>query len=275
MLIDTHAHVNFSAYKDDGDAVIRRSLENNIWMINVGSEYKSSKRALDYANKYQRGVYAAIGLHPIHTQDIAENGRITPAEDFNYDLYEKMTGFEKVVAIGEIGLDYHHISELPDKEGARKRQQAVFSSQLSLAARSGLPAIIHCREAHADMIGMLKDFRREFKPILPKDRPWAVMHCFSGDENLAWEYFSLGLVVSFTGLITFVDQWDDLLRKLPLDRFMVETDCPYMTPVPYRGQRNEPLYVEQVAAHIAKLKGLPLKKVAEATSRTARNIFRI
>lgn len=273
MLIDTHAHINFNAFKADGDEIIRRSLDGNVWMILVGSEYKTSKRALDYANRYEKGVYAAIGLHPIHAAEASENGKVTPAEEFNIDLYEKMASADKVVAIGEIGLDYYHIDKDSDAEAVKKKQKQIFLSQLGLAAKSGLPAIIHCREAHDDMLPLLKEFRKEFKDVLAKDRPWAVMHCFSGDESLAWEYFSLGLIISFTGLITFSKQWDELIRRLPLDKFMVETDCPYMTPAPHRGKRNEPLYLEYVINRIAEIKNLDPKKIAEITTRTAKEMF--
>ncbi len=275
MLIDTHSHVNFSAFKDDADAVIRRSLENETWLINVGSDYKTSRRALEYANKYEKGVYAAIGLHPIHTQETEEDGIKIHKEEFNYEFYEKLAKFEKVIAIGEIGLDYYRIDPAQDVHAIKEKQKEVFYEQLKLAALSNLPVIIHCRQAHDDLLEILKDFKKEFRDYLPKNKPWAVMHCFSGDENLAWEYFSLGLIVSFTGLITFSKQWDDLIRKLPMDKFMVETDCPFMTPEPFRGQRNEPMLVKYVAQRIAEIKNLPVERIAEATTETARKFFSI
>jgi len=123
MLIDTHAHVNFSAYREDADAVIRRSLDENVWMVNVGSDYKSSKRALDYANKYQRGVYAAVGLHPIHTWEYKDEKEVIPAEEFTYEMYEKLASFEKVVAIGEIGLDYYRLDTNGNAEAQKEKQK--------------------------------------------------------------------------------------------------------------------------------------------------------
>jgi len=275
MLIDTHAHINLSAYRDDGDAVIRRSLEENVWLVNVGCDYKSSKRALDYANRYEKGVYAAIGLQPSNATETIEDGVRQPGEEFNYDLFEKLAKFEKVAAIGEIGLDYYHLDPAGDALQIKAKQKEVFLAQLELAARLDLPVIIHCRQAHDDMTASLREFRKEHKDVLPKNRPWAVIHCFSGDENLAWEYFSLGATVSFTGLITFSKQWDDLIRKLPLEKFMIETDCPYLTPEPYRGKRNEPVMVGFVAERIAAIKNLPLERIAEATTRNAREFFRI
>jgi TatD DNase family protein len=233
MLIDTHAHVNFKYFRDDADDVIRRSLGEATWMINVGADFKSSRRALEYANRYERGVYAAIGLHPMHLfayrAEADEYDFETRGEDYADDAYDQLARFEKTVAVGEIGLDYYHLDIGVDAGEIKRRQREVFLRQLELARRHDLPAIIHCRQAHDDMLAVLTEFRKENRMRIPADRPWAVMHCFSGDEDLAWQYFKLGLVVSFTGLITFSRQWDDLIRKLPPDKYMVETDCPFLT----------------------------------------------
>jgi len=280
LLIDTHAHVNFSAFKEDADKVIKNSLDNNVWMILVGSEYRTSQRALEYANKYEKGVYAAVGLHPVHLeQGLAEDedqgySFQTKGEEFSYDNYEKLAKFEKVVAIGEIGLDYYHVDKNNSIE-VKKRQKDVFVQQLLLAVRLGIPAIIHCRQAYDDMLQILKDFKQEYKDLISNDRPWAVMHCFAGDEDLAWQLFSLGVIISFTGLITFSKQWDDLIRKIPFEKFMIETDCPWLTPEPFRGKRNEPMLVKYVADRIAEIKNLTTEKVAEITSNNAKNLFGI
>ena len=279
MYVDTHAHLNFNSFKNDADEVIRNTLIEKTWMINVGTEYKTSKRALDYANKYEKGVYAAVGIHPIHLSSIEAKDEdydfTTRAEEFNYDVYEKLAQFEKTVAIGEIGLDYYHIDPKQDINEVKRKQKEVFTAQLLLALRENLPAIIHCRQAYDDILAILKDFKKTNKNLIPKDRPWAVMHCFSGNEDQAWRYFGLGLIISFTGLITFSRQWDDLIRKLPNDKFMIETDCPFMTPEPFRGKRNEPLYVKYVARRIAEIKNLSLEKIAEITTRNARKFFAI
>jgi TatD DNase family protein len=283
MFIDTHAHVNFNAFKDDADEVVRRSLDNETWMILVGSEFKTSNRALNLANKYQRGVYAAIGLHPIHLQEGPVDSQeednsysFTPRfEEFDYGSYEKLAKFEKVVAIGEIGLDYYHLNPTEDIAAAKKKQQEVFAQQLLLARSLDLPVILHCRQAHDDLLMILQDFKKEYGHLIPSGRPWGVVHCFSGDEDLAWKYFQLGLLISFTGLITFSKQWDDLIRKTPLETMMIETDTPYMTPEPYRGGRNEPVLVQYVANRIAEIKNIKLEKVAEVTTATARAFFRI
>lgn len=279
MLIDTHAHVNFSAFKADADEVIRRSLAADTWMILVGSEIKTSKRALEYANKYEKGVYAAVGLHPMHTHTQEVSGDDyelkTRQEEFSYDVYEKLAKFKKVVAIGEIGLDYYQLDITADTAKIKQKQKEVFGEQLRLAVNLKLPVIIHCRQAHDDMLEVLRDFRKKHKDAIAKDQVWGVMHCFSGDEELAWQYFSLGLMVSFTGLITFSAKWDDLIRRLPNDKFMIETDCPYMTPEPFRGQRNEPLLVKRVAERIAEIKNLSFLRIAEVSTANARKLFKI
>jgi len=279
MLIDTHAHVNFKAFKDDADEVIRRSLAADTWMILVGSEVKTSKRALEYANKYEKGVYAAVGLHPMHTREQKVEGEdynfITREEEFSYDVYEKLAQFKKVVAVGEIGLDYYHLDYATDMAALKRKQKQIFTRQLELAKNLKLPVIIHCRQAHDDMLEILKAFKKDHKDSLPKDKAWGVMHCFSGDEELAWQYFNLGLNISFTGLITFSAQWDDLIRRLPSDKFMIETDCPYMTPEPFRGRRNEPLFVKKVAERVAEIKNLSFERIAEISTNNARQMFKI
>lgn len=279
MLIDTHAHVNFKYFKDDADEVIQRALNEDVWLINVGADYKTSKKALEYANKYEKGVYAAVGLHPTHIRTTEasspEQDPRAGREDFNYDIYEKLAKFEKAAAIGEIGLDYYHLDSSRNLEEAKKSQQEALKQQLLLARRLDMPVIIHCRQAHDDMAAILKEFRKENIGIIPKGRPWGVMHCFSGDEDRAWEYFNIGLIVSFTGLITFSKQWDDLIRRLASDKFILETDCPFMTPEPFRGKRNEPVLVKYVAKRIAEIKNLSEERIREITTENARNLFRI
>ena len=279
MLIDTHAHLNFDAFKDDADDVIKNTLAEKIWIVLVGTDYKSSKAALNLANKYERGVYATVGLHPIHLFSTKNHGDdydfTSRQEDFNYESYDQLAKFEKIVAVGEVGLDYYHIDNDKDINAVKSKQQEIFYQQLVLAGSNKLPVIIHCRNAHDDTLKVINEFKKEYKHLLPKDKPWGVMHCFSGDEDLAWQYFNLGLIISFTGLITFSQQWDDLIRKIPNDKFMVETDCPYMTPEPFRGKRNEPLLVKYVANRIAEIKNMSLERVAEITTANAKNLFNI
>ncbi len=278
MFFDTHCHVNSSAFAGDADQVIKRALDAGTSLVIIGTDYKSSKRALDLANRYERGVYVSVGLYPDYLRPYSEeeNGRVKqfPGETFNAGMYEVLAKFDKTVAIGEIGLDYGWRDE-DDIPNRKLEQQAALRQQLGLARQLDLPAVIHCRQAHDDMLPLLQQFRKEHKDRIPKDRPWGVLHCFSGDENLAWEYFNLGLIISFTGLITFSQRWDELIRKVPLENIMIETDSPFMTPEPHRGKRNEPVLVKFVAQRIADIRGISLERVAEVTTATARRIFKL
>lgn len=280
FLIDTHCHLNLHNYRDEEDAVIRRALEADIGMIIASTNYKTSRRALELANRYQGGVNVAVGLHPesLEPRQEVRGGQTAeePGEVFNAENYRLLAKFPKVVAIGEIGLDYFH----PDadqelKDDIKQRQKKTLLDQLELAVSLDLPVILHCRQAHDDLLEILNDFKRRFKQFLPENRPWGVVHCFSGDESLAWQYFNLNLCISFTGLITFSKQWDSLIRKMPNDRLLLETDSPFLTPEPYRGKRNEPLLVKLVAEQAAAIKGYSLEKVAAFTTDNARRLFKI
>lgn len=279
MYFDTHSHLNLDAFAADADKVIKRALENETMLVVVGTDYKSSKKALELANKYQNGVWAAVGLHPLSLQTYMEETttgtKEIPAERFNYDMYSLLAKFPKAVAIGEIGLDYAWREVEENTEHLKKQQREVLKEQLKLARQFDLPVIIHCRQAHDDLLPLLQDFRQEHKDALPKDRPWGVIHCFSGDENLAWQYFNLGLIISFTGLITFSQRWDELIRKVPADKIMIETDSPYMTPEPHRGKRNEPVLVKYVAERMAEIRGVSTERIAQLTTENAKRIFKI
>ena len=279
-LLDSHAHVNFNAFKDDGDGVIRKSLEAGVGMILVGSESRTSNRAIDYANHYETGVWAAIGLHPSQLFATRVQGEdydfMSRGEELDLEKYDKLADFSKVVAIGEIGLDYYCLADINESPKViKEKQQRVLSQELTLAMHHHLPVIIHCREAHDDLLPLLQDFYHDYRQILPKDKPWGVVHCFSGDMGLAQEYFSLGLDISFNGLITFCSTWDYLIQKMPLDRLLIETDCPFLTPVPFRGQRNEPSLVKLVAERIAQIRHTTIECIAEATTANACRLFNI
>ncbi len=262
MLIDTHAHLNFDAYKNDTDDVIRRSLDNDTWVINVGSQYATSKRAVEIAQKYPEGVYAATGLHPIHAE-----------EKFHYEKFKKLTESKKVVAVGEIGLDYK-------KEYAqfKEKQRSGLCQQLNLAKELNLPVIFHCRFAHDDLIKILKSETQS---------PRGVIHCFTGTWGQAEKYLEIGLYLGFNGIIFKLDTraeakggeetsvsstMDDIIKKTPLEKILIETDCPYLTPPQVEG-RNEPLYVKYIAEKIAKIKNISYQEVAKATSKNAKKLF--
>jgi len=252
MLIDTHAHLNFNAFKDDADDAIRRSLENNVWMINVGSQYETSKKAVEIAQRYKEGVYAAVGLHPIHAKD-----------EFDCREYKKIAESKKVVAIGEIGLD-----DKPEYSSFKEQQKAVFCQQLNLAKELNLPVIFHCRAAHDELINLLINY-----PMVQNVRSKGVVHCFTGNWEQAQKYLEMGFYLGFNGIIFKLDL-DEIIEKTPLEKVLVETDCPYLTPKPIEG-RNEPIYVRYVAEKIAKIKNLNYEEIAEITTKNARELFGI
>jgi TatD DNase family protein len=290
MYIDTHCHLNFKDFKDEGDEIIKKTLENGVWMILVGSQYSTSERAVEYANKYSEGVYSAIGLHPIHLFNVlAENHDgngdykfISQAEEFDEEKYFSLAKEnKKVVAIGEIGLDYFHLDKEVDINIQKDKQKEIFTKQLILAHNLNLPVIIHSRESHEDLLPLLTKFREEYKDNnekekeKEKEKEWGVVHCFSGDTKLAEEYIKLGLLVSFTGLITFSHNWDEVIKDIPLEKIMIETDSPYMAPIPVRGTRNEPVNVKYVAKKIAELKGTTEKEVEDITFENAKRLFKL
>ncbi len=282
MYIDTHCHLNFNEYKEDAIEIAQKTLSADTEMIVVGSMLKTSTRAVEFAEKFSKGVYSAIGLHPSHLiNQIVKNEKaesdkykfITKAEIYKEENYQKLIdSSNKIVAIGEIGLEYFRLPENKEKaEKIKKLQRQVFKKQLNLAKKNNLPIIIHCREAHDDLYSIINDFVKEKKPL----NDWGVIHCFSGDYKLAKKYNSLGLKISFTGLITFVNQWDEVIKKIPLEKIIVETDSPYLSPVPFRGKRNEPLNVKEVVKKIAELKGLEIEKVSKITYNNAKKLFKI
>lgn len=277
----------------DGNEVIKRALEKDVWLINVGSQYSTSQRAIEYAEKYEKGVYAAIGLHPIHLIEQSYESEVgkekvlikTRAEEFNVGQYRELALHPKVIAIGEIGLDYYRnidISKYQDvdiskyrNEELKQKQKEIFKKQLGLAYELKKPVIIHCRDAHQDVIEILEEFYKVACPERNEVESRGTIHCFSGNWKEAQKYFDLGFHISFTGLITFVHNWDKVIKNSPLEKLMAETDCPYLTPEPHRGKRNEPLYVEYVVRRIAELKKLSFEEVAKATTKNARNLFNI
>lgn len=281
MLIDTHCHLNFKAFKDDADKIIQETLKENIQVIIVGTQYQTSARAVEYAARYD-GVYAAVGLHPVqlHTQTITE--KIGPetisfksrAEKFDEQKYLSLSQHQKVVAIGEIGLDYT-ISEIrPSIESSKlqKYQQETFIKQIKLAKKLKKPIIVHNRNATEDILKILKS---HFNKWQEGDALNGVAHFFSGNFDEAQEFFKLGFLISFTGVITFVPQYEMLIRQVPLEKIMVETDSPYVSPLPYRGKRNEPKNVRFIAQKIADIKGLTLEEVAAQTTLNAKKLFKI
>lgn len=283
MLVDTHCHVNFSAFKDDADDVIRRALDNDIWVINVGSQYSTSRRAVKMAEKYDQGVYAVVGLHPIHLQEVEVDEDEhdihfrSRAEEFDYDRYRTLAQHPKVVGIGEMGIDYFHMPEGCDLEKVKAMQRETFERGIALAQELDKPVVIHIRpspgtfDAYDDAIEIVSRFTSRkfgFK---------GVVHCFGGTSEQAEKFLEMGLLLSFTGIVTFknAQEMQAMVKALPLEKIMVETDAPYLAPEPYRGKRNEPSFVKYVARTIAELKKVSFQEMAEVTTASARTFFGI
>jgi len=252
MLIDSHAHLEMSDYDADRDAVINRALDQGIEnIITIGIGRKECEQALELARAYPF-IYAALGLHPHNAKTDAV---------LLYDFIRERSGNEKVVALGEMGLDFFK------NWSPRQDQVRCFHEQLSLARELKLPVIIHDRDAHAETVTILREEHAQ--------EVGGVIHCFSGDCQMAADCMDMGFYISIPGTVTFKNAaaLHEVVRKLPLDRLLIETDAPFLTPHPFRGKRNEPAYVRYVAEKIAAIKNLSLEEVAQATTQNANKLF--
>ncbi len=269
--IDIHTHVNFVAFDEDREDVIGRTLNADTWMINVGTQTDTSKRAVDLANKYTEGVYAIVGLHPIHTsaihrdsQEVGGSGFNSRAEDFEENYYLDLAKNPKVVGIGETGLDYFHLDE-----SNIENQKKIFEKEIELANKINKPLMLHIRsgekDAYEDALEILED----------NSKVRCNAHFFAGTKKQAQRFLDLGGTVSFTGVITFAKDYRELVEYVPLDKMMAETDAPYVAPALYRGKRNEPLYVKEVVKEIASIKKLPEDEVREQLVENAFDFFRL
>jgi len=275
--IDIHSHVNFKAFDLDRDEVIKRALENDTWMINVGTQLDTSKKAVEMANQYNEGVYAIIGLHPIHTgasyhdeKELGEGGKefTSRGEVFNKEFYRELLKDTKVVGIGECGLDYYRCT--PETIAKQKED---FISQIELANEFRKPLMLHIRNNPEDKTN---DAYKDALEILKKySKVKGDVHFFAGSLEVAKAFTDFGFTLSFTGVITFTGDYDEVVRNTPLDMIMSETDSPYVTPAPYRGKRNEPSYVREVVKKIAKVKNLGEEEVASALIANAKRVFGI
>ena len=284
MLIETHAHLDYPDFANDFDDVIRRANEAGVTrIITIGTSIESSRRAVDLAEKYPN-IFAVIGVHPTYVDETAEDV-ITPLRE--------LAKSPRVVALGETGLDYHQLPSVKvakekqvqvlsqalqgetDEEieaqvhdGAYKSKQAsLFEQQLDLAVELGLNVVIHQRDAWDDTLEIMRPYSGKVR---------GVFHCFGGTLEQANEVLDLDHLVSFTGIVTFKNGASvrEVAAQIPLWKFMVETDCPYLAPVPFRGKRCEPAYTRLVAESIAAARGITLKEIAEATTETAEKFFR-
>ena len=255
MLIDTHAHLSFPDFASDLPATVARANAAGVTQIvSVATDLADARRVLAVAGEYP-GVFASVGLHPNHISD-----------SWRADMQElaALAGQSKVVAVGETGLDYYRSRD------HAMTQKEMFQAHLDLARQRRLPVIIHCRAADADTLAMVR-------ANVPDWRPWGVMHCFAGNTEVALECIKLGLLISFTGIVTFKNA--DALRvvagAVPLESLVLETDSPYLAPVPQRGQRNEPAFIPHIAGALAQIKNVPVEELARITSANARRLFKL
>jgi len=267
MLIDTHCHLNFDEFENDREKIIGRCLDKDIWIINVGADYETSKKAVGIAEKYEKGVYASVALHP-------HNVKPDKSSAFRRVDFLALAKKSKVVAIGECGLDYAFCE---NDEKVQKLQQRVFIQHLELAKELNKPVIIHSRRLFPEILKILQATSYKLNGVL---------HCYMGRWSYAKEYLKLGFYISFTGLITYARDYDKVIKNTPLERILIETDAPYLpphqifggrglTPEARQKIRNTPENVEYVARKIAEIKGLSFEQVAEQTTKNARELFGI
>jgi TatD DNase family protein len=253
MYIDTHCHLDFENFDDDRESVVQRSIKNKIEaIITIGTNVETSVKSIELSEKFAT-VFAAVGIHP----NDAANANKKSIQKI-YDI----SASPKVVAIGEIGLDYYRDYTPADI------QKELFRTQLKIAREKELPIIIHNRQAHTDIYDILVEEKStDLK---------GVMHSFDGDMHFLDSVLSYNFYVSFTGVITFKNaNYDQLIKHVPLENLLLETDSPFLTPVPFRGKRNEPSYVTHVADKIAQVKDIPVEELAKITTENARNLFKL
>lgn len=283
--IDIHAHTNFIAFETDRSAVIKSALDGDTWVINIGTQYDTSKKAVEITNEYKEGIYSTIGLHPIHTgasyhdeSELGSEGKAftSRGEIFDKEKYKQLAREGKVVGIGECGLDYYHMSlDSVDK------QKNAFISQIELANELNLPLMLHIRNsdehldtnAYSDVLEILKKH----------SKVKGVVHFFAGSLNDALDFIDFGFYISFAGVITYPPKkndprkinYEEIIKILPIDKIMADTDSPYVAPVPHRGFRNEPVYVKDIVDKIAQIKGLKEEDVASQIVLNAKKLFNI
>ncbi len=253
-LFDSHCHLQLEQYDADRAEVLTRMQEKGMGAVLIGVDYNTSKAALELAKQHDF-LWTSVGLHPNDNQKEQWLDISSQMEELAQD--------PKVVAIGECGLDYFRSGGTPEEKTAQKDK---FVLQMQLAQKIGKTLIIHCRNASDDMLALLA----EHKPTVP-----VVIHFFTGKKHLAKQYLELGCYLSFPGPITYTNMYDDAVSVCPIDKMLIETDSPFAAPVPYRGKRNEPSYVEHVAAKIAHVKGLTAEDVCTRTLQNAKEAFRL
>lgn len=290
MFIDTHCHLNFKNFKDDADKVIKRTLGEDVQIIIVGSQYFTSKRAVEYAEKYEIGVWAVVGIHPVHLFKNTEFEK-TKVEKFDYQKYLELAKVEKVVGIGEVGLDYHHFKSW---DGAKNSfdeykveigkiiglQKRVFSEFVRLANGVRKPLVIHCWNADKkdrELVGEAVAYD-DILEILEKNpvNKQGIIHSFIGNYKTAQKFVNKGFLIGLNGIITYSESYNRLIEEVGLENIVVETDAPYLTPNSLeRYSRNEPVNVKLVAKKIADVLNIDISEVEKITTKNAQKLFGI
>jgi TatD DNase family protein len=253
--VDSHAHVNFNAYRDDWRRVVEDSLLNEVGIINVGTNFSTSLRAVELAENYKEGVWAAIGTHPLNLNKSvrrAVDDKELPmieaeeqTEEIDYDKYLELGKRASVVAIGEVGLDYHHFESGDNVAVLMARQKEALIGFINLANKLNKPVALHCWDAYSDLLEILKNH---------EVKKGGVVHSFIGGHKTAKKFIDLGFKIGINGVVTYADSFDRLIKELPLDSLLLETDAPYLTPGDKKGSRNEPIHVIETARHISSIK---------------------
>lgn len=254
MIFESHAHYDDKQFDEDREELLASMKENGIEnIINVGSDLRGSKKTVELAEKYDF-IYGAVGIHPSDIEDLNED---------TYQWLKEQTALEKIVAIGEIGLDYYWDKE----EEVQKAQRYWFERQMNLAKEVNLPVIIHSRDAAEDTLKLMKEMHAEQVP--------GVIHCFSYSKEMALEYVKMGYYIGIGGVVTFKNakKLKEVAASVPLDRILLETDCPYLAPEPNRGKRNSSLNLPYVAEEIARIRNITAEEVIEATQKNAQRLF--
>jgi len=275
MFFDSHTHLNLAAFDKDRKEIIKKTLEQGVFVINIGTCYETSKKAVEIAQRYVN-CWATIGLHPSHVipmkidkDESAMNNdkNILEAEVFN-EKFESFLEKPKVVAIGECGLDYSYLKDFSENDQIRykKMEEEEFRKQIQIAKKYNLPLSLHVRDLYEEALIILEDegYKNE-----------AVFHFFTGNVDQAQKILKRGFYLGFSGIITYSEKMDKVIKDTPLERILIETDAPYVAPILYRGDRNEPIYVKEVAKKIAQIKKLPLKDIEEVTFKNTLRLFRI
>ena len=262
MLFDSHAHLNFEAFQADWKIIADDCQKNQVWFINIGSQYPTSQRGIQIAEAYADGVWAAVGLHPTHAHE--------PEHAFDYKKYAGLIKqSKKVVAVGETGIDFYHRAE------HFAVQKKTFLEHIRLAKEFDLALVIHGRNSKD---GKINCYDEIYNLVKNESIARAVVHCFIGTAEDAKKFLALGFFIGFTGIVTFKNapELQAIAREtVPLEQMLIETDSPYLAPDPFRGQRNQPQYVEYVAGKIAQLKGISYVSVEQSTFENARRLFRV